>query len=122
MENVEMTCIVCPRGCAITAEVEDGEVIDVYGNGCMKGMIYAQREAVNPVRTLTSTVAVINGVHPRVSVKTEREIPKDKMMECAQALKGVEVEAPVEIGDVILENVGGTRINIVATMHVDRKE
>ena len=122
MENVEMTCIVCPRGCAITAEVEDGEVIDVYGNGCMKGMIYAQREAVNPVRTLTSTVAVINGVHPRVSVKTEREIPKDKMMECAQALKGVEVEAPVEIGDVILENVGGTRINIVATMHVDRRE
>ena len=122
MENVEMTCIVCPRGCAITAEVEDGEVIDVYGNGCMKGMIYAQREAVNPVRTLTSTVAVINGVHPRVSVKTEREIPKDKMMECAQALKGVEVEAPVEIGDVILENVGGTRINIVATMHVERKE
>ncbi len=121
METVKMTCIVCPRGCDISVEIENGEVLSVTGNACARGLDYAQNEAVNPVRTLTSSVAVVNGVHPRVSVKTEREIPKGKMMECAKALKGVVVEAPVKIGDVILENVVGTDINIVATINIEKK-
>lgn len=121
MEKVNMTCIICPKGCEITAEVENGKVINVYGNTCARGITYAQKEIEDPVRTLTSTVAVMNGVHPRVSVKTQREIPKGKMMECAQALKDVKVEAPIKIGDVILTNVVETGINIIATVSIDRK-
>lgn len=121
METVKMTCIVCPRGCDITVEIENGEVLNISGNACDRGLEYARNEAVNPVRTLTSTVAVINGVHPRVSVKTEKEIPKGKMMECAKALKGVVVEAPVKIGDVVLEDVVGTGVNIVATINIEKK-
>ncbi len=121
METVKMTCIVCPKGCDITVEMENGEVLGVTGNACARGLDYAKNEAMNPVRTLTSTVAVVNGVHPRVSVKTEREIPKGKMMECAKALKGVAVEAPVKIGDVILTDVVGTGVNIIATINIEKK-
>lgn len=121
MEKVNMTCIICPKGCGLTVEVENGKVVEVSGNTCARGVTYAQNEIENPIRTLTSSVAVRNGVHPRVSVKTDREIPKGKMMECARALKGVEVEAPVRIGDVLIENVVGTGSNIVATIHIDRK-
>lgn len=121
MKKVNMTCIICPKGCELTAQIENGKVIEVYGNTCARGLTYAQNEIENPIRTLTSSVAVANGVHPRVSVKTDREIPKGKMMECARALKGVEVEAPVRIGDVLIENVAGTKANIVATINIDKK-
>ena len=117
-----MICIICPKGCEITAEIENGKVVNVCGNTCARGLTYAQKEIEDPVRTLTSSVAVVNGVHPRVSVKTEREIPKGKMMECARALKGAAVEAPVRIGDVILENVADTGVNIVATIHIDKSK
>ena len=40
-----LTCAVCPNHCTIEAQIEDGEVFDVSGNGCMKGFIYAQQEA-----------------------------------------------------------------------------
>lgn len=121
MEKVSMTCIICPKGCELTVEVENSKVVQVSGNTCARGVVYAQNEVENPIRTLTSSVAVVNGVHPRVSVKTDREIPKGKMMECARALKGVEVDAPVRIGDVLIENVVGTGANIVATIHIEKK-
>ena len=121
MEKVNMICIICPKGCELTAEIANGKVAAVHGNTCARGLTYAQNEIENPIRTLTSSVAVKHGVHPRVSVKTDREIPKGKMMECARALKGMEVEAPVRIGDVLIENVADTGSNIIATIHIEKK-
>lgn len=121
MEVKHITCIVCPNGCSMEAEVEDDEVLRVTGNLCLKGMVYAEKEVTNPTRVVTSTVAVEGGVLPRVSVKTKKDIPKDKMMECARELKHVTVKAPVHIGDVIAENIAGTGVNIVATVNVNKK-
>lgn len=121
MEMIEMTCIICPNGCALKVQAEDGEVLDVAGNACMRGYAYAQTEVLNPTRMLTSTVEVKGGVLPRVSVKTEKEIPKGKLMECARLLKGVSVEAPVHIGDVVVSNIADTGIDIVATVNVPEK-
>lgn len=122
MERRKMTCIVCPNGCELEVSVDDGEVMDVFGNKCMRGYIYAQNEVENPVRTFTSTVEVTDADRERVSVKTERDIPKAKIMECAAALKGVKVKAPVEIGDVIVNNIAGTGVNIVSTVKVHKKQ
>lgn len=118
METREITCIVCPNGCRLKARIEDDEVVDVTGNACMKGYIYAQNEVLNPVRMVTSTVAVRGGTAPRASVKTEREVPKDKVMECMDALKGVCVKAPVSIGDTVVENIAQTGVDMVATVNV----
>ena len=62
MERIQMTCIICPNGCQMTVESEDGEVLDVEGNRCMRGYIYAQKEITDPTRTVTTTLAVEAGV------------------------------------------------------------
>ena len=103
-------------------EGRDGRrnVICVSGNTCRRGEIYARKEVTNPTRIVTSTVKVVNGTSGTVSVKTKEDIPKEKIFACVQALKGIEVQAPVHIGDVILENVAGTRVDIVATRNVEK--
>ena len=73
----------------------------------------------NPTRIVTSIVRVIGGRIPMVSVKTKSDIPKSKIFECAKALQNVQVEAPVHIGDVIVENVAGTGVSVVATKNVE---
>ena len=76
------------------------------------------KEVTNPTRIVTTTVRVKNGSMPVVSVKTAQDIPKEKIFDCVEALRDVCVEAPVQIGDVILENAAGTGVDIVATGNV----
>ena len=118
MSTVNLICIGCPLGCPLTVEMVAGEVKSVAGNTCPRGDAYAKKELTNPTRIVTSTVRVTGGKLPMVSVKTERDIPKDKIFDCVKALKDIEVQAPVKIGDVIVENVAGTGVNIIATKNV----
>jgi len=118
MSTVNLICIGCPLGCPLTVEMEGNEVKSVAGNTCPRGDAYAKKELTNPTRIVTSTVRVAGGKLPMVSVKTESDIPKGKIFECVKALKDIEVKAPVKIGDVIVENVAGTGVNIIATKNV----
>lgn len=114
MENKnvrELTCIVCPRGCQMTVTL--GDEIEVVGNICPRGKVYAQNECINPQRTITSTVRTSDG--GVVAVKTEGTIPKAKMMECMDIINSIVAELPVRVGDVLAENIFGTRI--VATQN-----
>ena len=118
MSTVNLICIGCPLGCPLTVEMEGKEVKSVTGNTCPRGVAYAQKELTNPPRIVTSTVRVAGGKLAMVSVKTQSDIPKDKIFDCVKALKDVEVTAPVKIGDVIVENVAGTGVNVIATKNV----
>jgi CxxC motif-containing protein len=118
MEKRELTCIGCPMGCQITVELEGTEILSVKGNTCAIGDKYARNEVIHPERTVTSTVVVDGGDKPRCSVKTSGNIPKDKIFECMKLIDAVRVNAPVKIGDVIIENVLGTGVNVVATRNV----
>jgi len=118
MSTVNLICIGCPLGCPLTVEMEGNEVKSVAGNTCPRGDAYAKKELTNPTRIVTSTVRVAGGRLAMVSVKTENDIPKGKIFECVKALKDVEVTAPVKIGDVIVENVAGTGVNVIATKNV----
>ena len=114
MENKnirELACIVCPRGCQMTVTL--GDEIEVVGNICPRGKVYAQNECINPQRTITSTVRTSDG--GVVAVKTEGTIPKAKMMECMDIINSIVAELPVRVGDVLAENIFGTRI--VATQN-----
>lgn len=119
MEQKNLTCIGCPLGCQLTVELENGEVISVTGNTCKRGDDYARKEVTSPTRIVTSTVKVTGGNVPTVSVKTKSDIPKGKIFDCAKALKEVIVQAPIAIGDVVLEDVAGTGVDIVATKGVE---
>ena len=119
MEERNLTCINCPMGCSLTVTLENGEVTSVTGNTCKRGEIYAQKEVTNPTRIVTSSVRVKNGEITMVSCKTENDIPKGKIFDIAKALEDIEIEAPVHIGDTILENVCDTGVRIIATKNVE---
>ncbi len=117
-EIKELTCICCPMGCALTAEVENGEVLSVTGNTCKRGDVYARKELVSPTRIVTSTVRLEGGELPVVSVKTAQDIPKGKIMECMKEIKGAVLHAPVRIGDVAVQNTAGTGVDVIVTKDV----
>ena len=118
VEQRSLTCIGCPLGCQITAELKNGEVVSVNGNTCKRGEDYVKKEVTCPARIVTSTVRVTGGAASVVSVKTKSDIAKDKIFECVRSLKDVTVQAPIVIGDVVLGNVAGTGMDVVATKSV----
>lgn len=109
----ELTCIVCPIGCSLLVELENGCVKEVAGNTCPKGAEYAKNECTNPQRTVTSTVRCTDG--SMLSVKTDGTIPKNKMAECMDMINKITPDLPIKIGDILKENVFG--VNIVATQN-----
>ena len=88
------------------------------GNTCAIGDKYARNEVTHPERTVTSTIVVSGGKLHRASVKTASNIPKDKIFACMEAIDKAVVKAPVAIGDVVIEDVCGTGVNVVATRNV----
>lgn len=123
IKNRSLTCIGCPMGCSLNVEMDaSGIVREVNGNICKRGDIYARKEVTNPTRIVTSTVHVLGGCMDMVSVKTTQDIPKNKIFECIKDLKEVYVHAPVHVGDVVLENVAGTGVDIIATKEIKKHE
>ena len=110
-----LPCINCPAGCIVNVTLKDGKVLAVTGNNCERGETYARNEVTNPVRIVTSNVKVSGGDKAVISVKTAGAVPKGKIKACVDALKDLVIQAPVEIGDVIVPNVAGTGIDLIAT-------
>ena len=111
----ELVCIICPRGCLMTAEITEGGVA-VKGNACKRGEEYAIAEMTAPKRTVTSMVRVSNREDTMVSVKTSAPIPKENIFDVMEKIRAANVDAPVAIGDVIIPDLFG--VDIVATKDV----
>ena len=118
MKKVNLICIGCPLGCPLEVEMEGTEVLTVSGQTCKNGEKYARKELTNPTRIVTTTVRVAGGTLGMVSVKTASDIPKGRIFDCIRELQAIDVPAPVDIGDVILENVCGTGVSVIATKNV----
>lgn len=116
---MKMICIVCPKGCHMSVDIQNG--ITVTGNGCERGAEYAKAEITAPVRTLTSTVCVNGGIYSRCSVKTDKAIPKDLVFEAVHMLDTFCLNAPVNRGAIVVENILGTGVNVVTTRAVPKK-
>lgn len=114
----ELTCIVCPMGCALTAEIADGEVISVIGNTCARGEEYAKKECVHPERVLTTTAAVSGG--GVIPVKTDRTVPKEKLFECMAEVNKIKIDLQISVGCVIIEHIAGTQANLVSAANMKR--
>ena len=118
-EKKEFVCIRCPLGCNITVEMDGADIKSIAGNTCPRGADYVTKELTDPRRIVTSLVQVRDGELPVVSVKTASDIPKDKISDCIKELKRVTLTAPVHMGDIVVENICGTGVNIVATANVN---
>jgi CxxC motif-containing protein len=123
IEERQMTCIVCPQGCKLALRInDDTNEIEVFNNRCNRGPAYARKELTNPTRYLTATVAIKNGFHSRLPVKSATEIPKRLNFEMMKVINQIEVEAPVKLGQIIVRNILDTGIDMIATRGMDKKE
>lgn len=122
MEARDMVCIVCPLGCRMTVtkdeSIEAGYVVE--GNKCKRGEVYGIKEQVNPERIIPTTVRIENALLKRLPVKTENPVPKSMIEECMLEINKAVVSAPVKMGDVIIENILKTGVNIVATRSMEK--
>ena len=116
MEERDLICIVCPRGCRL--HVDKG--LKVTGNFCQRGEVYGKQEVTNPTRMVTSTVRIEGAELPLCPVRTKDPIPKAKIFEIMSSINKVKIEAPVHIGDVIIRDVCGTGVDIIATRNMER--
>ena len=115
----KLVCIVCPKGCRLRARQEEGRWT-VEGNGCPRGEAYALQELTAPTRVLTTTVRVTGGVHCRLPVKTSTAIPKGMLFRAMEEANAVCVPAPVQPGQVIIENLLGTGANLIAGRGIEK--
>jgi CxxC motif-containing protein len=116
----KITCIICPIGCEITIHHEEKKIISIEGHQCKKGIPYAEGELFDPKRTLTTTMLVKGGELPLVSVRTSSPIPKERMFHVMDCISQTIIDAPVEIGDVLVKNVLDLNVDIVATKKVKK--
>jgi len=119
MKERLLTCIVCPKGCPMTVTLsDDGKVLEVKGNTCPRGKVYADSECTHPVRTVTSTVFTEDG--GIVSVKTSAAIPKELVFRVMDEINSIRAPKTTSIGDVIIKNVLDTGADVVASSNVNR--
>ena len=118
----QITCISCPVGCQMDVQMRGSEVISVAGNACARGEVYAKAECTHPMRTVTSTVRVHGADQSVVPVRTRADIPKEKVRECMRALRDIDLQAPVHLGQLIVENVCGAGVDIIATADAPRTD
>ncbi len=115
MEERILTCIGCPQGCQLKIKLDGKKVLGMEGNNCKVGEKYGAKEVVSPERTVTSTVRLDSRRLRRLPVRTKTDIPKDKMAECMKELNCLEAHVPVHRGDIILKDVAGTGVDVIAT-------
>lgn len=139
---IELTCIVCPKGCRLRVDDQNG--YKVTGNICARGEAYGREEALDPKRTVTSTVRILferqkdaaspvapaipqplplvsyfrpdlPQIEARLPVKTSAPISKAKIMDVMREINAITVRGPIHVGDVIAENIADTGVDLLAT-------
>jgi CxxC motif-containing protein len=116
----EVTCIICPQSCRIRATCEDGDLKLVEGALCSKGKRYVEKELTCPTRLLATTLEVIGGEHKLVSIKSAGELPRESLMPVMRRLAQIKVQAPINMGQVLVADVLDTGVNMVATRPVKK--
>lgn len=118
--NKTFTCILCPNGCEVEALFEGTRILSVAGNKCPKGADYVEQEITNPVRNIATSVLVEGGDMPLCSVRLSGPIPKGKIMDVMGEIRKVSAKAPVVMGTVMIPDVLGLGVDVIATRNVGK--
>lgn len=120
-EEKYLNCINCPMGCKIHVTLNADTIITISGNTCPRGEVYARQEIINPQRILTTTVRIQGGMLPLLPVVSQSTLPKRLIFDCVKVLQGVQIKAPVKMGDVIVQNILNSGVDIIASRDVKEK-
>lgn len=118
-ENRHFTCITCPIGCEIDVELEDGAVVSMEGNKCDKAEDFVRQEVEEPMRVLTTTVRIKGAKWAMLPVRTDKPVPKRLLFDVMRQLAGIELQAPIQVSDVIANDVAGTGADVIASRSVE---
>lgn len=113
-------CILCPNGCEIEAEIKDTKVISIEGATCPKGRTYVEEELINPQRNISTTVLVDGGILLQTSVRLTDSIPKNRIFDAMKEIQKIKLEAPVEIGQIIIENILELNVDVITTKKIEK--
>lgn len=125
IETLQFNCTTCPSECLLTVEVEldaGGHVAavrSVTGNSCPRGDKFAHQELTCPMRVLTTTVAVSSGDEALLPVCTADAIPLELHAQAMALIRGLVINAPIRMGDVVLPNLLDTGTDLIASMDID---
>ena len=112
--RANITCIMCPLGCNMRVQAEGKKVISVQGNKCKKGISHAEQEMFSPSRILTTTIRTENAETPLLPVRSNREIPKESLMECMRHISTYVINGPVRLGDAVIKDMLGLGADMIA--------
>lgn len=120
-------CTTCPSECALTIETCIDEnrvehVLSVQGNRCARGRKFAEQEVIRPMRILATTIVVRGGDEKLLPVRTARPIPRDLHLRAMRDIRHASVTAPVHMGDVVMSDLLGTGVDLIASMNVDAQK
>jgi len=121
MEEKELVCVNCPKGCRVTVTLDHNEVVDVKGYSCPKGKEYAMQETIRPMRVLTTTIKINNGTLSVLPVITDKAIPLDMCNQAMEEIRKIEVNAPIKMDDIIISNFLDTGANLIASRSINIK-
>lgn len=113
-----MICILCPNSCEITAEADGGQLLRCTGNQCPKGEEYVRQELLSPMRNIATSVEVTGGDLPLCSVRLTGPIPRARIFDAVDAIHRCRLTAPVRAGQVILSNLLGLGVDVIATRDI----
>lgn len=112
---VNVTCIMCPKGCPGTVSKHESGMLELTGFTCKRGEEYAQEEITLPKRMLTTTVKIDRGELTLLPVVSKNLLPKDKVMDCLNEIRKLTIMAPIYEGDLVVPNILGLGVDIVAS-------
>ena len=116
-----LICITCPMGCTLEVTHEGSTVLNVEGNTCQRGLAYVERELTDPRRMIATTVRVKGGLHPLVPVYTQEPFPKPLIFDLLRQIRQMEIEAPVNSAQVVLQDALGTGIDVITSREMPRQ-
>lgn len=114
-------CTTCPSGCEMKAELGGENELKVTGNRCKRGEIYCRNEYFEPKRIFTASVKIEGCKRARLPVRSREAVPKDMLMRCAEEAGKTVVEAPVRSHDVVIHDIAGSGIDVIASMTLERE-
>lgn len=120
MEVTKLVCIGCPKGCNLTVEHSGKTIEKISDYGCKIGLEYAKNEFTEPKRIITTTVKINGGDLPFVPVKTKNPVNKEKIFAVMKEISKLEIESPVQVGDVVISDIAGTGVDIVCTRNIKK--
>lgn len=114
-EKVKVICITCPKGCTLEVARDGKTTVSVEGAGCKRGAEYVAAETNDPRRMVATTVRVSGSLHPLLPVYTAKPFPKPLIKALLSEIREIHLKAPIKMGDVVLKDVLGTGVDVIAS-------